>query len=466
MSKSIYEVNIFFMDVARILPHTAEAAGNAKPIYQIAKSGMPDGVPQSLRDLADDNGFGAEAGALLVNNEGVLLGVGDGSDPHIMAAAGDRLTSGDYVIAGALSDDSATQAVFAWAIGGYRFDRYKSAEAAKARLIAPPNADVEEAQRAARAVAMVRDLVNTPAGDMGPVALEDAARALAEEFSADCDVVLGDDLLEKNFPMVHAVGRAATEAPRLIDIRWGREDAPKVTLVGKGVTFDSGGLNIKGAASMSLMKKDMGGGAHALGLGRMIMEAGLNLRLRIIIPAVENAISGNAFRPSDVLASRKGLSVEIGNTDAEGRLILADALALGGEEDPALMVSLATLTGAARVALGPEIIPFYTDDDSVAGRLSASSERVFDPVWRLPLWDRYDGMLSSQIADVNHISGGSFAGSMTAALFLRRFVPDSTRWMHFDLYAWRPKSAPGRAAGGEAQAIRALFVVLQDQYGA
>ena len=289
---------------------------------------------------------------------------------------------------------------------------------------------------------------------------------LAADYGAAVSVIVGDALLKENLPMVHAVGRAATAAPRLIDLTWGEPAAPKLTLVGKGVCFDSGGLNIKGAAGMALMKKDMGGGAHTLALARMIMDAGLKVRLRALVPAVENAISGNAFRPGDILQSRKGLTVEIGNTDAEGRLILADALALGGEDEPDLMISLATLTGAARVALGPEVIPFYCDDDALADALASASLRQADPLWRMPLWRNYDSMLASSVADVNHISGGSFAGSVVAALFLRRFAPDVCKWIHFDLYAWRPKAAPGRPVGAEAQAIRALFDVLRERYGA
>ncbi len=265
--------------------------------------------------------------------------------------------------------------------------------------------------------------------------------------------------------MIHTVGRASDQAPRLVEMTWGGS-GPKLTLVGKGVTFDSGGLNMKGPAGMALMKKDMGGGAHVLALAQMIMSAGLNVRLRVLVPAVENAVAGNAFRPGDVLKSRKGISVEIGNTDAEGRLILGDALALGGEDAPDLMISLATLTGAARVALGPELAPFYCDDQDLVDQFERAAQKTADPVWRMPLWRGYDSMLSSAIADVNHISSGAFAGSVTAALFLRRFTPPKGRWMHFDIYAWRPTAAPGRPVGGEAQAIRALFSMLADRYPA
>lgn len=442
-----------------------DAANAAIKIYMVRDGGLSEtDAPEGLKQLAQINGFNGEAGGVFSNGEAALLGLGDGSDPLIAAAAAEKLSEGDYVFADELQKDAGNLAVLGWLLGGYRFDRYKQQKPALARLVAPENVDAAAVRRAATSVFLVRDLVNTPAGDMGPAALEQAARNLASEMGAQVETVVGDDLLGRNFPMIHAVGRAAKGAPRLIDIRWGNEDAPKLTLVGKGVTFDSGGLNIKGAAGMALMKKDMGGSAHCLGLARMIMEAGLKVRLRVLIPAVENAISGDAFRPGDILKSRKGLTVEIGNTDAEGRLILADALAYGAEEEPDLMISLATLTGAARVALGPDLAPFYCDDAGLCEALEQSALRAFDPVWRMPLWRGYESMLSSQIADVNHISGGSFAGSVTAALFLKKFVGDAAHWMHFDLYAWRPKPAPGRPSGGEAQAIRALFDVISDRY--
>jgi leucyl aminopeptidase len=347
--------------------------------------------------------------------------------------------------------------MLAWGLGAYRFDRYKKGKTAAARLIAPEGSDVDSVRRALQAVSFVRDLVNTPAGDMLPDALEAEARKLAAEFGADISVIAGDALLDGNFTMIHAVGRASATAPRLIDITWGRLDAPKLTLVGKGVCFDSGGLDIKGADGMSLMKKDMGGAANALGLARLIMSGKLDYRLRVLIPAVENAISGNAFRPGDILTSRKGLTVEIGNTDAEGRLVLADAMSLGAEDNPHCMVTLATLTGAARVALGPELPPFYCDDENFVSAVVKSASDVNDPVWRMPLWKPYQSMLASPIADLNNSPAGSFAGSVTAALFLKRFAPDDGVWAHFDIYAWRAKAAPGRPVGGEAQAIRALY---------
>ena len=454
------------MNIELLKMYEPAAAQKARPIYQIDDNGI-DGadIPESLSQAARHNGFKGDAGAVIANEDGVLLGLGSKRDPFMIAAAADKLPEGDYRLANSLSKDEATLACVGWLMGGYRFDRYKSQRLAAARLIAPEAADLEAAQRTAEGIRLVRDLVNMPAADMTPEALEETARNIAGEHGAAVKVIIGDALLSESFPMIHAVGRAAASPPRLIDITWGDEAAPKLTLVGKGVTFDSGGLNIKGGAGMALMKKDMGGGAHALALGQMIMAAGLNVRLRILVAAVENAIAGDAFRPGDILQSRKGLTVEIGNTDAEGRLILGDALALGGEEEPDLMISLATLTGAARVAVGPELAPFYCDDDELADTLGDAAEKVSDPVWRMPLWRNYEAMLSSQIADINHISSGGFAGSITAALFLSRFVPANERWMHFDIYAWRPTAAPGRPVGGEAQAIRALYEVLAARYG-
>ena len=348
----------------------------------------------------------------------------------------------------------------------YRYDRFKADPAPKPRLVAPDGVDASRLERIAAAIAFGRDLVNAPANALGPQALEQEAVKLAEEFDASVSMVRGDELLAANFPLIHAVGRAAAEEPRIVDFSWGREDAPKVALVGKGVTFDTGGLDIKPAAGMELMKKDMGGAATALALARLVMEAGLDVRLRVLIPIVENAISAPAMRPGDVLMSRKGLTVEVGNTDAEGRLILADALALADEDAPDLMLDFATLTGAARVALGPDLPPFYTDDDALAGvdRRSRGARRAIR-VWRMPLWRPYDAMIEGTVADIsNSGSGGGMAGSITAALFLRRFVDKAKAWAHFDVYAWNPKPRAHGPAGGEIQAARGLFELLTERY--
>lgn len=431
---------------------------NAQSVFLIRdKSDDLAHAPEALQALARLNGFAGEAGAVLAAREGVLLGAGDGRDAFAVAAGAEKLPEGDYRI-----DGASPQQCFAWLLGAYRFNRYKAGKTPAARLIAPEGVDAPAVRRQADAVGFVRDLVNTPAADMGPDALEGEARAIASAFGARIDVVSGDGLLAKSFPLIHAVGRAAAALPRLIDLQWGRKDAPRVALIGKGVTFDSGGLDIKGADGMALMKKDMGGAANALGLARLIMEEKLDLNLRVLIPAVENAISGDAFRPGDIIRSRKGLTVEIGNTDAEGRLILADAMTLAAEAEPHLMITLATLTGAARVALGPELPPFYCDDDAFAARLLGAADAVNDPVWRMPLWTPYASSLSSSVADLNNAPGGSFAGSIIAALFLKRFAPESAVWAHFDIYAWRAKAAPGRPIGGEAQTIRALFAALGD----
>ncbi len=416
------------------------------------------------------SGFKAEAGKVLLLPDGagglsgVLLGLGDGSDPFVTGALPPALPLGDYRFAGEFRGDPA-KAAFGYALGTYRFTRYSGSAREWPRLMLPEGVDGEEVSRLARATFFVRDLINTPPNDMSPADLAAAAAKVAEAHGAVFRTIEGDALLEENYPMVHAVGRAAAVAPRLIDMRWGRADAPKVTLVGKGVCFDTGGLDIKPSSAMLLMKKDMGGAASVLALAQMLMEAKLDIRLRLLISAVENSVSGNAFRPGDVLPSRKGITVEIGNTDAEGRLVLADALAEADSEAPDLIIDMATLTGAARTALGPDLPPFYTDDDALAGEIAAAAEAMSDPLWRLPLWKPYDSWLESKIADVNHVSDGPFAGSITAALFLRRFVEEARAHVHFDIYGWAPKPKPGRPTGGEAQGIRALYHLLTRRYG-
>jgi len=371
------------------------------------------------------------------------------------------LPEGNYRLAGTPAD--ASLIALGWCLEAYGFAAYRKTPQTVARLVCPPGVDRVAVLSAARASYLVRDLVNTPASDMGPEELEAAASKLARAHKAKFTVVSGK-ALEKGFPMIHAVGRASPRAPRLIDFTWGPARAPKVTLVGKGVCFDTGGLDIKPASGMALMKKDMGGAANVLGLAQMIMDAKLKVRLRVLIPAVENAISGNAFRPGDVLRSRKGITVEIGNTDAEGRLVLGDALALADEEAPELLIDMATLTGAARVALGPDLPPFYTDDDELADSIARAGRAENDPVWRLPLWQAYNRLFESSVADLNNAGESGFAGSITAALFLKRFVEKARAHVHFDVFAWTPSALPGRPRGGEAQAMRALFRVIRERY--
>ncbi|WP_243611442.1 leucyl aminopeptidase family protein [Shimia aestuarii] len=377
-----------------------------------------------------------------------------------LAAAAASLPKGTYRLATPLPAGDLETEALGWLLTGYRFDRYTSQPGDGAALVCPEGLDAVRIEAIANAEALTRDLINTPASDMGPDALEAACRDLATAFDATLTVTTGDALLANNLPMIHAVGRAATAAPRLIDMRWGTS-GPQLTLVGKGVCFDTGGLNLKPGNSMALMKKDMGGAATVLGLARMIMALNLPLRLRVLIPAVENAVSGNAFRPGDILTSRKGLTVEINNTDAEGRLVLADALTLADEDDPDLLLSMATLTGAARVAVGPDLSPFYTDDDTLAAALSSVASEVSDPVWRMPFWEPYEKMIEPGIADLDNAPSGGFAGSITAALFLRRFT-SNPRYTHFDIYGWNPTPAPGRSKGGTGMGARALLAALPE----
>jgi leucyl aminopeptidase len=373
------------------------------------------------------------------------------------------LPAANYRFANAPHD--ARLAALAFALGSYRFARYRKGEASAVTLALPDGVDGADLSRIAEGAALARDLINTPANDLGPAELENAARALAERHGANASAIVGDDLLKQNFPLIHAVGRASPRAPRLVDVTWGHEAAPKITLIGKGVCFDTGGLDLKPSSGMLIMKKDMGGAACVLAAAQMIMDAKLRVRLRVLIPAVENAVSGAAFRPLDVYRSRKGLTVEIGNTDAEGRLVLADALALADEDAPDLIVDMATLTGAARVALGPDLPPFYTHDDALAADLARHAQAEQDPLWRMPLWRPYDSMLDSKVADMNNVSSGAFAGSITAALFLNRFVETAKAWVHVDVYGWTPAAKPARPEGGECQAARALYALLKERYG-
>ncbi len=401
---------------------------------------------------------------------GIVLGIGDGqagepSGPSslLLGQLGASAPSGTYELA-TVPNDPETAAI-AWGLGAYKFRRYKAnGNDAAPGLVLPPNADRATVERIVEAVWMGRDLINTPASDLGPAELEAAARTLAERHDAAVHVIAGDELAAE-FPMIHAVGRASTRPPRLIDITWGDTDAPKITLVGKGICFDTGGLDIKTPAGMLIMKKDMGGAAAALALGHMIMGLKLKVRLRILIAAAENSISGNAFRPGDVLRSRTGRTVEIGNTDAEGRLVLADALALAAEEKPERLISFATLTGAARVALGADLPPLFCDDDTFAADVMDAGRRIGDPVWRMPFWNGYERNLDSDVADMNNVSDGPFAGAVTAALFLRRFARQAPCYAHFDIYGWRQAGRPLGPKGGEVHAARAVFQVLRRDYG-
>jgi leucyl aminopeptidase len=430
-------------------------------------------LPATSAAFATNSGFDASPGQcqLLPDPQGGVSGVLFGLecagardvDPMLPGRLASLLPPATYRFANAPHDESL--AALAFLLGLYRFSRYRATTKAQPSLVAPANVDAVRTERIAQAVAFGRDLINSPANDLGPDALEHAALTLASTFGAEAETTRGDDLLARNLPLIHAVGRAAGQAPRLVDFAWGRSDAPKVTLVGKGVTFDTGGLDIKPASAMEIMKKDMGGAAAALSLSRMIMEAGLPLRLRTLIPIVENSISANSFRPGDVFKSRSGLTVEIGNTDAEGRLILADTLSLADEQSPSLLFDFATLTGAARVALGPDLPPFYTDDETLAGEIALHAAAVRDPLWRLPLWRPYDKMVAGKIADLTNSPGSPFAGSITAALFLQRFVVNTTAWAHFDIYGWSPATRPHGPEGGEVQAARALFALLYERFG-
>ena len=442
---------------------------DARPIHLITKDGLDTaGLALSSIAWAAANGFSGEAGrTLAVPGEngalaGALFGVGEGEGALAIGALARALPEGDWHFVAAPAEPEL--AAIGLVLGGYVFTRYGKKPGKALRFALPPGVDPGRVRRIADGVFLTRDLVNTPTSDMGPDELEKAVRTLAAAHKAAVSVIKGDDLLKQNFPMIHAVGRASVGAPRLIDMIWGPEGAPKVTLVGKGVCFDTGGLDIKPSSGMLLMKKDMGGAANVLGLASMIMAAGLKVRLRVLIPAVENSIAGNAFRPGDVLTSRKGITVEIGNTDAEGRLVLADALALADDEEPELLIDMATLTGAARVALGPDLPPFYTGDEALASELTAASVAVEDPLWRMPLWRPYDARLASKIADINNVTTDGFAGSVTAALFLKRFVERTPGWAHFDIFAWNPSDRPYGPAGGEAQGIRALERIISRRY--
>ncbi|MGJ5176814.1 leucyl aminopeptidase family protein [Bradyrhizobium oligotrophicum] len=452
------------------------ASSSAIPITFVMKStwpGIRESLPVEARNFADANAYAAKPGSCLVlpGADGhiaqVLFGIEDADARHRdlfrPGALPGLLPAGTYRFANAPHD--IRLAALAFALGSYRFGRYRTSEPPEVRLVPPDGVDAAELTRLAEAATLARDLVNTPSNDMGPEELEAAAKQVADRYGARFSSIVGDDLLQQNFPLIHAVGRASTRAPRLIELTWGDAAHPKVTLVGKGVCFDTGGLDLKPSSSMLLMKKDMGGAANVLALAQMVMDAKLELQLRVLIPAVENAVAGNAFRPMDVFPSRKGPTVEIGNTDAEGRLVLADALALACEDKPDLLIDMGTLTGAARVALGPDLPPFYTQDEALAADVARCAAAENDPLWRMPLWAPYDSWLDSKVATINNAPSGGFAGSITCALFLQRFVEPATSWLHLDIFAWTPSAKPGRPEGGECQAARALYKLLSERYG-
>ncbi len=452
-------------------PTFAARSKSARPIWFVTASnvrkvtGLLRAADRAFVKSAD---YRAAPGAhLLLPGGGALFGIepeGAHKNPFLPGQLATLLPAGTYRFANEPHDRRL--AALAFALGAYRFTRYRSQPNRGVKLALPDGVDGNELTRIAEAVSLARDLVNTPANDLGPAELESTARDLAKRHRARFSSTVGRDLLKQNFPLIHAVGRAAdpARAPRLIELRWGKASDPKVTVVGKGVCFDTGGLDLKPESAMLIMKKDMGGAAAALALAHMVMDARLPISLRVLIPAVENSVSGDSFRPLDVYPSRKGLSVEIGNTDAEGRLILADALALADEEKPDLLIDMGTLTGAARVALGPELPPYYTDDETLAADVARHAAEQNDPVWRLPLWPRYNAMLDSKTADLNNVAVGGMAGSIVCALFLKRFVNADTRWLHFDIYAWTPAARPGRPEGGECQAARALYALLSERY--
>ncbi len=453
--------------------HLLDDAGNAPGAIAITVVDVDgfaswlEAQPEALKGWVESHRFEARAGRHLLlpgldRPGGVLLVRSRIARLWDFAGLPQALPAGTY----RLDDpqDFATPAALGWALGCYAFERYRPARRRPADLVWPEGADQTDVRRTAAATEMVRDLVNTPAADLGPAELEALMGQLAERRGATFRATTGAALLDAGYPMIHAVGQASDRAPRLLDLCWGDEGAPRVTLVGKGVCFDSGGLDIKPADGMALMKKDMGGAAVMLGLTSMIMDAGLNLRLRLLIPAVDNSVSALSMRPGDVLQSRKGLSVEIGNTDAEGRLVLADALAEADAEEPELLLDAATLTGAARIALGPEIAALYSDDEDLAADLARQAEAQADPLWRLPLWAPYGRHIESRIADLNNAGEERMAGSITAALFLKRFVSEARSWAHLDIYAWNKRARPGRPVGGEAQTMRALFALVAERY--
>jgi len=455
------------------LPFLSDPAAQAVPIQLIRSSEWErwlETLSGVVGKLAAVHDFEAQPGRILLvpatdgSIERVLFGLGEKASALSLGTLAQHLPGGEFRITGAPREFQPTEIAIAWGLGAYAFNRYKKRKRHAPRLAAPAGAALGEAERVVRASGLARGRLNTtPANDMGPEALHAGTEAVARAYGATFEAIVGDDLLAQGYPLIHAVGRAASQAPRLLHLSWGNAKAPRVAIVGKGVTFDSGGLDIKPSAGMRIMKKDMGGAAHALALAQIIMDAKLNVRLDVFLPVVENSIAGDAFRPGDVIASRKGLSIEIDNTDAEGRLILADALTRACEDKPQVLIDYATLTGAARTALGPDLAPFYANDDTLAEELTRAAAETHDPIWRMPLWDAYDADMDSPIADLKNTGDGAFAGSIYAALFLRRFV-ECPAWAHFDIYAWSMKEKSARPQGGEAQALRAVWRALSVRF--
>ncbi len=453
----------------------AQPTSKAMPLVAVSVDDLDDVIgaaPSPTSEWLLANDFSASIGTMCAcpSQDGsigaVYVGLGAVGQNRVrfaLAAAATKLPAGIYELSTSLTGAALDEAALGLLLSGYHFDRYKAQTAPDRQFVAPLGIDVDRIEAMAAGEALTRDLINTPASDMGPQQLEAAAEGLAKEHGATFSSIIGDALLNQNFPMIHTVGRATNRPPRLLDMSWGKR-GPKLTLVGKGVCFDTGGLNLKPGASMGLMKKDMGGAATVLGLAHMIMALNVPVQLRVLIPAVENAVDGSAFRPGDVLKSRSGLTVEINNTDAEGRLVLADALAFAEEDAPDHIISMATLTGAARVAVGPDLAPFYTTDDVMAQALPQAAKTVADPVWEMPFHDPYERMIEPQIADLDNAPAGGFAGSITAALFLRRFVKQ-TSYTHFDVYGWNPTAGPARPKGGAGQGARALFAALPKVLG-
>jgi leucyl aminopeptidase len=458
------------MDAAALLLKSSAKAAIALKVVAAADWGdFKRQLPQHQQTWSATQGF--EAAPLSVLNlvevDGSVSTVVVGApriddDPFALGAIASKLPGGIYQFA--TPPTKGDLVALGWCLELYKYDPHRPTQVKAVKLVCPKGVDHGAIVALANASYGVRDRVNAPANVFGPDELEAAARDIAKRFKAKLSVVSGA-VLKKQFPLIHVVGEASTRAPRLIDFMWGNPKHPKVTLVGKGVCFDTGGLDIKPSSGMLLMKKDMGGASNVLGLAELIMANKLKVRLRVLVPAVENSIAGNAFRPGDVFKSRKGLTVEIGNTDAEGRLVLCDALALADEESPEILIDMATLTGAARVALGPDLPPFYTDDDAFAAGLANHAARTNDPLWRMPLWRPYNAMIETPIADLNNAGQGGFAGSITAALYLRRFVDKAKTYVHFDIFAWVPTAKPGRPKGGEQQGMRALFSYLQERFG-